>query len=148
MTHGLSTHSHFICFGIYSSLQAWQRHGRPHSELLKAQREQEGGSTLGGPLRYTDTLIFWVQCQQVRTFPTFLCSGDSAPPSMRTDGLTSNMYFWWSFTKIVERHEPELDAGATGGYGFRSVVSGHHGKRFETLFMRLVVPTVFMFYGV
>lgn len=49
---------------IVRSLQAWQQHGRPHSELLKSQREGEGGSTLGGPLRYQDTLIFWVQCQQ------------------------------------------------------------------------------------
>ena len=48
------------------SLQAWQQHGRPHSELLRSQRDSEGGSTLGGPLRYAGrTLIFWVQCQQV-----------------------------------------------------------------------------------
>lgn len=51
------------------SLQAWQQHGRPHSELLRLQRDSEGGSTLGGPLRYDAdrTLIFWVQCQQVKT---------------------------------------------------------------------------------
>ena len=51
------------------SLQAWQQHGRPHSELLRSQRDSEGGSTLGGPLRYDAdrTLIFWVQCQQVKT---------------------------------------------------------------------------------
>ncbi|XP_057373962.1 tRNA dimethylallyltransferase-like [Daphnia carinata] len=50
---------------IVRSLQAWQQHGRPHSELLRSQRDSEGGSTLGGPLRYAGrTLIFWVQCQQ------------------------------------------------------------------------------------
>ncbi|XP_046461083.1 tRNA dimethylallyltransferase-like [Daphnia pulex] len=51
---------------IFRSLQAWQQHGRPHSELLRSQRDSEGGSTLGGPLRYDAdrTLIFWVQCQQ------------------------------------------------------------------------------------
>ncbi|KZS18957.1 tRNA dimethylallyltransferase [Daphnia magna] len=51
---------------IVRSLQAWQQHGRPHSELLRSQRDSEGGSTLGGPLRYDAdrTLIFWVQCQQ------------------------------------------------------------------------------------
>ncbi|KAK4023639.1 hypothetical protein OUZ56_009039 [Daphnia magna] len=53
------------------SLQAWQQHGRPHSELLRSQRDSEGGSTLGGPLRYDAdrTLIFWVQCQQLLEDP-------------------------------------------------------------------------------
>lgn len=55
---------------LYSkrSLQAWQQHGRPHSELLASQRDSsKGGSELGGPLRYPAdrTLIFWVQCRQV-----------------------------------------------------------------------------------
>ena len=65
---------------LYSkrSLQAWQQHGRPHSELLASQRDSsKGGSELGGPLRYPAdrTLIFWVQCRQVNNiyliFPTF-----------------------------------------------------------------------------
>ena len=38
--------------------------GRRHSELLREQRSQEGGSRIGGPLRFPDCLVLWVKCEQ------------------------------------------------------------------------------------
>ena len=81
------------------SLQAWQQHGRPHSELLRSQREEEGGSTLGGPLRYPDTLIFWVQCQQVSALEcnsTVVAHSDSPPYSASC----------WRILKNPSKHPP------------------------------------------
>ncbi|KAG0724675.1 tRNA dimethylallyltransferase [Chionoecetes opilio] len=49
---------------IHRSLQVWEQTGRPHSQLLEAQREQEGGSGLGGALRYPEAVILWVTCEQ------------------------------------------------------------------------------------
>ncbi|KAK8392812.1 hypothetical protein O3P69_014923 [Scylla paramamosain] len=49
---------------IIRSLQVWEQTGRPHSALLRVQREQEGGSGLGGALRFPHALIFWLTCDQ------------------------------------------------------------------------------------
>ncbi|XP_042879370.1 tRNA dimethylallyltransferase-like [Penaeus japonicus] len=46
------------------SLQVWEQTGRRHSEVLREQQEQEGGSRLGGALRYPSTVILWVTCDQ------------------------------------------------------------------------------------
>lgn len=48
------------------SLQVLRRTGVRHSELLRRQRRQEGGSDRGGPLRFENCLVLWVKCQQVR----------------------------------------------------------------------------------
>uniref|UniRef100_A0A3B5BBP9 tRNA dimethylallyltransferase n=1 Tax=Stegastes partitus TaxID=144197 RepID=A0A3B5BBP9_9TELE len=45
---------------IARSLQIHEETGIPHSRWLEEQREQEGGSGLGGPLRYPDPCIFWL----------------------------------------------------------------------------------------
>ncbi|XP_028978558.2 tRNA dimethylallyltransferase [Esox lucius] len=45
---------------IARSLQVHAETGIPHSRLLEEQRGQEGGSGLGGPLRYPDPCIFWL----------------------------------------------------------------------------------------
>ncbi|XP_042878743.1 tRNA dimethylallyltransferase-like [Penaeus japonicus] len=49
---------------IIRSLQVWEQTGRRHSEVLREQQEQEGGSRLGGALRYPSTVILWVTCDQ------------------------------------------------------------------------------------
>ncbi|XP_066963285.1 tRNA dimethylallyltransferase isoform X1 [Macrobrachium rosenbergii] len=48
----------------YLSLQVWEQTGRQHSEVLKEQRQQVGGSHLGGALRFQNTAILWITCQQ------------------------------------------------------------------------------------
>ncbi|XP_035490443.1 tRNA dimethylallyltransferase isoform X1 [Scophthalmus maximus] len=42
------------------SLQIHQETGIPHSHWLEEQKGQEGGTGLGGPLRYPDPCIFWL----------------------------------------------------------------------------------------
>ncbi|XP_063042056.1 tRNA dimethylallyltransferase [Engraulis encrasicolus] len=42
------------------SLQVFEETGVAHSRLLEQQRGQEGGDHLGGPLRFRDTCIFWL----------------------------------------------------------------------------------------
>ncbi|KAK7898598.1 hypothetical protein WMY93_019451 [Mugilogobius chulae] len=45
---------------VARSLQIHQETGIAHSVWLEDQRRQEGGGSLGGPLRYPDPCIFWL----------------------------------------------------------------------------------------
>ncbi|XP_071535710.1 tRNA dimethylallyltransferase isoform X2 [Panulirus ornatus] len=49
---------------IIRSLQVHEQTGRCHSQILLEQQQQEGGSKLGGSLRFPNTAILWVTCQQ------------------------------------------------------------------------------------
>ena len=49
---------------IARSLQVYEQHGRPHSEILQEQQQRQGGSAYGGPQRYENTCVFWLQCQR------------------------------------------------------------------------------------
>lgn len=49
---------------IARSLQVYEQHGRQHSQILQEQREQPGGSNYGGPLRFQNMCVFWLQCQR------------------------------------------------------------------------------------
>lgn len=42
--------------------------GRKHSDILAEQKAEEGGSNLGGPLRYRSSIIFWLYCEKVIVF--------------------------------------------------------------------------------
>ncbi|XP_043498979.1 tRNA dimethylallyltransferase [Polistes fuscatus] len=48
---------------IIRSLEVFEQCGKKHSEILKEQR-LEGGSGLGGPLRYTNAIIFLLRCDK------------------------------------------------------------------------------------
>ena len=49
---------------IARSLQVYEQLGRPHSKILLEQQQRQGGSAYGGPQRYEDTCVFWLQCQR------------------------------------------------------------------------------------
>ena len=49
---------------IARSLQVYEQHGRPHSQILQEQQEMAGGNAYGGPLRYEHTCVFWLQSQR------------------------------------------------------------------------------------
>ncbi|GLV32183.1 uncharacterized protein CBL_11860 [Carabus blaptoides fortunei] len=49
---------------ILRSLEVLKQRGRRHSDILREQQSSEGGSSLGGPLRYPDSVIFWLRCDQ------------------------------------------------------------------------------------
>ncbi|XP_046467014.1 tRNA dimethylallyltransferase isoform X1 [Neodiprion pinetum] len=48
---------------IIRSLQVFDQFGTKHSEILREQ-QLAGGSGLGGPLRYHNSVILWLQCDQ------------------------------------------------------------------------------------
>lgn len=49
---------------IARSLQVYEQHGIPHSQLLADQRTKDGGTAFGGPLRFDFTCVFWLQCEK------------------------------------------------------------------------------------
>ncbi|KDR17577.1 tRNA isopentenyltransferase, mitochondrial [Zootermopsis nevadensis] len=49
---------------IIRSLQVYAQTGRTHSSILREQRSADGGSELGGPLRFPHSCILWLQCDQ------------------------------------------------------------------------------------
>ncbi|XP_038057557.1 tRNA dimethylallyltransferase-like [Patiria miniata] len=49
---------------IIRSLQVYEQLGRTHSEVLSGQMEEDGGGPLGGPLRFEDVCILWLQCDR------------------------------------------------------------------------------------
>ena len=51
-------------FESYRSLQVFAQHDTTHAALLTAQRAANSGSGLGGPLRYHDVVLFWLQCEK------------------------------------------------------------------------------------
>ncbi|XP_053596974.1 tRNA dimethylallyltransferase isoform X1 [Microplitis demolitor] len=48
---------------IIRSLEVFETHGAKHSEILRHQ-QVAGGSSLGGPLRFPNSLILWLKCDQ------------------------------------------------------------------------------------
>lgn len=69
----------------FRSLQIHQQTGVPHSQLLEEQRGQEGGSSLGGPLRFLEPCIFWLHSDMdgkallIASWPYFQSLRFSAP---------------------------------------------------------------------
>lgn len=49
---------------IIRALEVYERSGRQFSSFIKDQQATSGGSTLGGPLRYENLVIFWLCCEQ------------------------------------------------------------------------------------
>lgn len=49
---------------IIRALEVYERSGRQFSSFIKDQQAESGGSTLGGPLRYENLIIFWLCCEQ------------------------------------------------------------------------------------
>lgn len=50
---------------IIRALEVIVNTGVTLTEHLNAQRKQPGASSLGGPLRYNNAIIFWLRCDQV-----------------------------------------------------------------------------------
>lgn len=49
---------------IIRSLQVYQKTGRKHSEWIDEQKSMKGGNKFGGPLRYPNSLIFYLICDE------------------------------------------------------------------------------------
>lgn len=49
---------------IIRALEVYGRSGKQYSRFIKDQQDESGGSSLGGPLRYENLIIFWLCCEQ------------------------------------------------------------------------------------
>ena len=51
---------------VIRSIEVYNKHKRPHSEILDDQKSEAGGGVLGGPLRFdkNELAVLWVQCDQ------------------------------------------------------------------------------------
>ena len=49
---------------IARSIQVFEEQGIQHSKILEEQQRKQGGSAYGGPQRYGNTCVFWLQCQR------------------------------------------------------------------------------------
>lgn len=100
---------------IERSLQIFQVHQKPHSQIIAEQQQLEGGSSLGGPLRYRHTCVLWLQCDQ-NVLDERL---DSRVDDMISAGLIEEME---EFHERYNKHrlDHNLDADYTKGI-FQSI---------------------------
>lgn len=49
---------------ILRSLEVFDKYGTTLTKILKEQKSAKGGSSLGGPLRFPNSCILWLQCEQ------------------------------------------------------------------------------------
>ncbi|CAG0878502.1 unnamed protein product [Darwinula stevensoni] len=49
---------------VIRALEVFHTQGTALSEVIKRQKEEAGGNSLGGPLRFNHVCLLWVQCQQ------------------------------------------------------------------------------------
>lgn len=54
-----------LFFFYYRALEVLRLKGRKLSDILTEQQKSEGGSSLGGGLRFSNAVVLWVQCEQV-----------------------------------------------------------------------------------
>lgn len=48
------------------SLEVLHQKGKPHSKILEEQHNSKGGSSTGGALRFSNTLILKLECEKVK----------------------------------------------------------------------------------
>lgn len=51
----------------FRALEVLQQKGQKLSDIFEEQQKSEGGSILGGGLRYLNAVVLWLQCEQVNT---------------------------------------------------------------------------------
>ena len=119
---------------IARSLQVYEQHGRPHSEILEEQREMVGGSTYGGPLRYEHTCVFWLQCQREILNDRL----DKRVDEMLDRGLIDELFdFHKEYNHALEKEDPKTQytEGIFQSIGFKEfhefLVNHEGNKKFD-----------------
>ncbi|XP_049809229.1 tRNA dimethylallyltransferase-like [Schistocerca nitens] len=105
----------FACPG---SLQVFRQLGRKHSEVLREQRAAAGGSSLGGPLRYPNSIILWPQCQQEILDARL----DARVDEMMQRGLVAELedvHRRYNQQRLLEKREPDYTEGIFQSIGFK-----------------------------
>ncbi|CAB3375326.1 Hypothetical predicted protein [Cloeon dipterum] len=58
---------------VLRALEVFEQEKRPLSEILREQQSEDGSSSIGGPLRFPRSIIFWLQWDQVGFFSAIKC---------------------------------------------------------------------------
>ncbi|XP_053691418.1 tRNA dimethylallyltransferase [Sabethes cyaneus] len=99
---------------IVRALEVYQHDKKPLSCLLDKQRNQEGGSNLGGPLRYRNVVIFWLRCEQ----ETLNARLDARVDSMVAQGLLEEIRrFYENYVEPFE--DNDFHRGILQSIGFK-----------------------------
>ncbi|GFR00958.1 tRNA dimethylallyltransferase [Trichonephila clavata] len=102
---------------VIRSLQVFQQHGRRHSELLQEQCSQSGGSSLGGPLRFKNAAMLWLQCDKEVLVPRL----DDRVDEMIERGLIEELLdFHKNYNKSrIDIEKPRYSEGIFQSIGFK-----------------------------
>ncbi|XP_055524585.1 tRNA dimethylallyltransferase [Wyeomyia smithii] len=125
---------------IVRALEVLRHDKKPLSRLLDEQRSQEGGSNLGGPLRYRNVVIFWLRCEQ----ETLNARLDARVDSMVAQGLLEEIRRFYE--QYVEPFEDnDFHRGILQSIGFKEFATylsqyGRDQDRLITEFMQSTGP--------
>ncbi|KAK2578470.1 hypothetical protein KPH14_011639 [Odynerus spinipes] len=102
---------------VIRSLEVFEQYGITHTEILKAQRAA-GGSGLGGPLRYPNSIILWLRCEE-----KVLCERlDRRVDAMMQDGLVEELLDFhrrYNEQRIKSNTSPDYTKGIFQSIGFK-----------------------------
>ena len=90
---------------VKRQIQIRELTGRLPSEIISEQRSKEGADHLGGPLRFTNVLVFWLTCEQL-TLEKRLCS---RVDEMLTNGLLDEISnFYREYNEDISKKSAEF----------------------------------------
>lgn len=116
---------------IARSLQVYEQHGRPHSEILQEQRQRLGGSAYGGPQRYEHTCVFWLKCQREILNERL----DKRVDEMLDRGLIEELLdFHREYSHVLEKKDAKYTEGIFQSIGFKEFhefLVKQEGKKFD-----------------
>ena len=118
---------------IARSLQIYEQHGIPQSQILQAQREKEGGSIYGGPLRFGSTCVFWLQCKKEILNPRL----DKRVDEMLKQGMLRELFDFhqeYNKTRVVSNDTRRYTEGIFQAIGFKELhefLVKHEGKTLD-----------------
>lgn len=104
---------------IIRALQVMQRNnGKTYSSLLQEQQSKSGGSSLGGPLRFAKTIIFWTHTQEDLLNKRL----DDRVDDMLSNGLIQELqdfYEKYADARIERGFKPDYSEGIFQAIGFK-----------------------------
>lgn len=106
---------------IMRAIEAFKDYGRRLSEIIEDQRRLPGASNLGGPSRYSNVIIFWLQCQQHILNQRL----DARVDTMVNDGLLTEIrVFYDKFiaSQTTTKKEIDYEEGIYQTIGFKEFI--------------------------
>ncbi|XP_014216978.1 tRNA dimethylallyltransferase, partial [Copidosoma floridanum] len=102
---------------VIRSLEIFEQHGVTHSEILRQQR-LAAGCSLGGPLRYDNSIIFWLTCEKEVLDKRI----DARVDSMMDKGLVQELLDFhelYNKDRLKKNEEADYTKGIFQSIGFK-----------------------------